>query len=101
MTASAAGIYGNFGQANYSMAKLGLYGFASTLAIEVPPLLFLFSRDVVLTLQGKKSNINVNTIAPIAGSRMTKTIMPPQMVEALKVSPSSQCCLIHTDNLVA
>lgn len=67
MTASAAGIYGNFGQANYSMAKLGLYGFASSLAIE-----------------GKKKNIHVNTIAPIAGSRMTKTIMPPQMVEALK-----------------
>ncbi len=34
MTASAAGIYGNFGQANYSMAKLGLHGFSQTLAIE-------------------------------------------------------------------
>jgi 3-hydroxyacyl-CoA dehydrogenase/3a,7a,12a-trihydroxy-5b-cholest-24-enoyl-CoA hydratase len=34
MTASAAGIYGNFGQANYSMAKLGLHGFAQTLSIE-------------------------------------------------------------------
>jgi 3-hydroxyacyl-CoA dehydrogenase/3a,7a,12a-trihydroxy-5b-cholest-24-enoyl-CoA hydratase len=31
-TSSAAGIYGNFGQANYSMAKLGLHGFAQTLA---------------------------------------------------------------------
>jgi len=67
MTSSAAGIYGNFGQANYSMAKLGLYGFANSLAIE-----------------GKSSNIFVNTIAPIAGSRMTKTILPPNLVDQLK-----------------
>jgi 3-hydroxyacyl-CoA dehydrogenase/3a,7a,12a-trihydroxy-5b-cholest-24-enoyl-CoA hydratase len=72
-TSSASGIYGNFGQANYSMAKLGLHGFTQTLAIE-----------------GKKRNIIVNTIAPTAGSRMTETVMPPALVEALRpdlVSP--------------
>ncbi len=64
MTASAAGIYGNFGQANYSAMKLSLVGLANTLALE-----------------GKSKNILVNTIAPVAGTRMTATIMPPDLLE--------------------
>eukprot|EP01098_Paradermamoeba_levis_P012939 TRINITY_DN577_c0_g1_i1.p1 TRINITY_DN577_c0_g1~~TRINITY_DN577_c0_g1_i1.p1 ORF type:complete len:463 (+),score=176.82 TRINITY_DN577_c0_g1_i1:76-1389(+) len=67
MVTSTSGIYGNLGQANYAAAKLGVYGFARTLAIE-----------------GAKNNIVVNTVAPTAGSRMTQTVMPQDLVDALK-----------------
>ena len=72
-TASTSGIYGNFGQSNYGMAKLGLYGLTRTLAIE-----------------GRKNNIMVNAIAPTGGTRMTEGLIPPQVFEQLKpelVSP--------------
>lgn len=66
-TSSSAGIFGSFGQANYAAAKLGLHGFTQSLAKE-----------------GEKRNIKVNTIAPLAGTRMTETVMPKELVEALK-----------------
>jgi 3-hydroxyacyl-CoA dehydrogenase/3a,7a,12a-trihydroxy-5b-cholest-24-enoyl-CoA hydratase len=66
-TGSSAGIYGSFGQVNYSAAKLGLWGFTQSLAKE-----------------GEKRNIRVNCIAPLAGTRMTATVMPAEVVEALK-----------------
>jgi NAD(P)-dependent dehydrogenase (short-subunit alcohol dehydrogenase family) len=72
-TTSAAGLYGNFGQANYSAAKMGIVGLAKTLAHE-----------------GAKANIKSNVIAPVAKSRMTETILPPNVLENLKtelVSP--------------
>jgi len=71
MVSSASGLYGNFGQANYSSMKLALVGFAKALARE-----------------GERSNIKVNVIAPLAGSRMTETIMPPDLVAALKPGAS-------------
>ena len=73
MTTSAAGMYGNFGQTNYSAAKMGLLGFMNTLKIE-----------------GDKYNIKVNTIAPVAATRLTEDILPPEMLAKLKpefVSP--------------
>ncbi|PSS25549.1 hypothetical protein M430DRAFT_16265 [Amorphotheca resinae ATCC 22711] len=66
-TASAAGLFGSFGQTNYSAAKLALVGFTETLAKE-----------------GAKYNIHSNVIAPIAASRMTQTVMPPDILENLK-----------------
>ena len=57
-TASAAGIFGNFGQANYGAAKMGLVGFTRVLAVE-----------------GAKNNIKANAIAPVAKSRMTEDLM--------------------------
>jgi NAD(P)-dependent dehydrogenase (short-subunit alcohol dehydrogenase family) len=83
LTSSSSGLYGNFGQTNYSAAKLALVGFMNTLRLE-----------------GQKYNIMVNSLAPVAGTRMTEDLMPPELVARMKpelVSPmvaylcSEQC----------
>jgi 3-hydroxy-3-methylglutaryl CoA synthase/NAD(P)-dependent dehydrogenase (short-subunit alcohol dehydrogenase family)/putative sterol carrier protein len=67
MTTSAAGLYGNFGQTNYSAAKMAVVGLMSTLKLE-----------------GEKHNIKVNTIAPLAMTRLTEDLLPPDLAEKLK-----------------
>lgn len=64
---SAAGVYGNFGQVNYSTAKSGILGFTKSCSLE-----------------GAKKDILSNAICPVAASRMTETVMPKDLLESLK-----------------
>ena len=65
LTTSSSGLYGNFGQANYGAAKMALVGLMQTLSIE-----------------GQKSDIRVNCLAPTAATRMTEDLFPPDMLAA-------------------
>lgn len=69
MTTSSSGLYGNFGQSNYSAAKLGLVGLMQTLSIE-----------------GAKHDIRVNALAPTAATRMTDSLYPEAMLNAIQAS---------------
>jgi NAD(P)-dependent dehydrogenase (short-subunit alcohol dehydrogenase family) len=66
VTTSSSGLYGNFGQTNYGAAKLGIVGFMNTLKIE-----------------GQKNNIHVNAISPVAATRMTENLLPPEALARL------------------
>ena len=71
-TASGAGLFGNFGQANYGAAKMALVGFTRVLAVE-----------------GASKNIKANVIAPVAKTRMTEDLLGPlgDKLEPRYVSP--------------
>ncbi len=66
MTTSSSGLYGNFGQANYGAAKLGLVGFMNTLHLE-----------------GAKYDIRINALSPVAATRMTEDLMPQEVLDVL------------------
>ncbi len=67
MTSSSSGIYGNFGQTNYGAAKMALVGFMNSLAPE-----------------GLKYGIKVNTLSPIAATRMTEDLIPKHVLALLQ-----------------
>jgi NAD(P)-dependent dehydrogenase (short-subunit alcohol dehydrogenase family) len=67
MITSVNGLHGQRGQTNYAAAQGGIVGFGTALAKE-----------------GGRNNIKVNILAPGAGSRMTKTVMPENIVEMWK-----------------
>lgn len=67
VTTSSSGLYGNFGQANYGAAKLGVVGLMNTLRAE-----------------GAKYDIRVNALAPVAHTRMTDDLLPDEAKEFLR-----------------
>jgi NAD(P)-dependent dehydrogenase (short-subunit alcohol dehydrogenase family) len=83
-TTSAAGLFGNFGQANYAAAKMGVVGLSNTLAIE-----------------GAASGITSNVIAPVAATRLTDGVIDGLDLAAEYVTPlvvylaSGQCMTTH------
>lgn len=86
MATSTSGLYGNFGQSNYGAAKMGLVGLMNTLALE-----------------GARSGIQVNAMAPMAATRMTEDVAPADLLESLpaeQVAPTAVYLMTEesTDN---
>ena len=67
LTTSSSGLYGNFGQTNYGAAKMSLVGFMNA-----------------LWLEGQKYDIKVNSLSPIAATRMTENIIPEHILAMLQ-----------------
>jgi NAD(P)-dependent dehydrogenase (short-subunit alcohol dehydrogenase family) len=86
LTSSNAGVFGNFGQSNYGAAKAGLVGLANVLAIE-----------------GERFGIGVNTVMPIARTRMTEAMLgdladqlgPERVVPLVTYLASEECATTH------
>ncbi len=66
VTTSSSGMYGNFGQSNYGAAKMAVLGLMNTLKLE-----------------GAKNDIKINAISPVAATRMTEGLMPPEVLAKL------------------
>ncbi len=83
MTTSSSGMYGNFGQSNYGAAKMAVLGFMNTLVLE-----------------GAKKNILVNALSPVAGTRMTKGLIPEEMFDLLTTEAvtAGALTLVHEDS---
>lgn len=81
-TTSVSGMLGNFGQANYSAAKAGIYGLTRTMSIEL-----------------QKHRVTVNAIAPIAKTRMTEDLPMFQGVETLTPEHIAPAALFFASDL--
>jgi NAD(P)-dependent dehydrogenase (short-subunit alcohol dehydrogenase family) len=66
VTTSSSGMYGNFGQSNYGAAKMAILGLMNTLKLE-----------------GAKNDVKINAISPVAATRMTEGLMPPEVLAKL------------------
>jgi NAD(P)-dependent dehydrogenase (short-subunit alcohol dehydrogenase family) len=93
MVTSSAGIYGNFGQSNYGAAKMGIIGLMNTLKVET-----------------ERNNININTLAPLAATRIAEpsgifdqydaNLVTPEAVTAMATYLVSEEC-IESGNIIA